>query len=379
MSAATVKTRATVKAPTTRWYHNKIFQRFIRNPIAIVGLLLLFLFICLAVSAPLITAPQIAASYKGHSCARDLSFPVASESLWFYKPLTRLGLPNTQLWNNLERVPGGAEGVRLLRNPFQPYFWRLMFFTPSACYRMPQDGRKSIPIPPSADHPLGQAAGGYDIFYGMVWGGRLALGYGLMVTSIGLVLGILFGGLAGYFGGWIDTVIMRAVDVLVSFPGFVFALIFTSIFGRSMINILIAFSLVGWIGYARYFRAEILRVRELEYIDGAKSLGMPNRRIFFKHVMPNTIMIIIIFASLDIGLIVLETSGLAFLGLGGEIGVADWGQMMNFARSFLIGPTGEPFKYWFTYFWPSLAMLVFVLAWNLLGDAYRDANDPRNT
>ena len=235
-----------------------------------------------------------------------------------------------------------------------------------------------IPEAPSGDHIMGIASGGYDIFYGVVWGSRMAFYVGVLVSAISLAIGIVIGGASGFLGGVTDNVLMRFTDTVYAFPNLVLAVIFVTIFGPSLTTALIALAIVQWTTYARLFRGDILRVMNMDYVDGAKALGATQGRVFWRHVVPNSIGSLVIVASLDIGAVVLIASTLAFLGLGAEIGTADWGQMVSFARGYLQGAPGEPFKYWFISFWPGVAIVVFVLALNLLGDAYRDVFDPRS-
>ncbi len=339
---------AAVQAGTERWYQSKAFRRFRRNPLAITGVALLTFFILVAIAAPIITTPQIATRYRGHTCARDLG------------------------------LPRGEEGVAILRNPTSGTFWRALLIPPQSCLKVPRVGFSPIPEPPSAEHIMGIASGGYDIFYGVVWGTRMAFYVGILVTFISLGLGILIGGAAGFFGGLADSFLMRLTDTVYAFPNLILAVVFVTIFGPSLTNALIALSIVGWTSYARIFRGDILRVRNLDFVDAARALGARDSRLFLKHVLPNAIGSLVIVASLDIGAVVLIASTLAFLGLGAEVGTADWGQMVSFARGFIQGAPGEPFKFWYISFWPGLAIVLFVLAWNLLGDAYRDVFDPRN-
>ena len=331
-----------------RWYQTKAFRRFRRNPIAISGVSLLLFFIIIAIAAPIITAPQIAERYRGHTCARDLG------------------------------ISRGEEGIAELRNPLNGAFWRVLLVPPGSCLKVPRVGFSPLPELPSPDHIMGVAPGGYDIFYGVIWGTRLAFYVGILVSAISFTLGILIGGIAGYFGGWIDNFLMRVTDTVYAFPNLVLAVVFVTIFGPGLTNALIALSLVGWTSYARILRGDILRIRELEYVAGAKALGAKDIRVFFKHVLPNSIGSLVIIASLDIGAVVLVAATLAFLSLGAEVGTADWGQMVSFARGYIQGGPGEPFKYWFISFWPGMAVVLFTLSWNLLGDAYNDIFDPRS-
>lgn len=333
----------------TSWWQSKAMRRFRRNPLAIAGVALLVFYIGVALFAPVITAPAIAERERGHTCARDLDLPRDAD-----------------------------EATTALRNPFGVPFWRAIAAPPQSCLRIPRVSFSPIPQPPQEGHPMGIASGGYDIYYGVVWGARMAFYVGILVSAISFGIGIVIGGAAGFLGGWVDDVLMRLVDVVFAFPNLILAAIFVTIFGPSLTNSLIALAIVGWTNYARLFRGDILRVRNLDYVDGARALGASKWRTFTRHVLPNSIGSLVIVASLDIGAVVLVASTLAFLGLGSEIGTTDWGQMVSFARGYIQGAPGEPFKYWYISWWPGIAIVVFVLAWNLLGDAYRDVFDPRD-
>lgn len=335
-----------------RWYQSKAFKRFKRNPLALLGFSLLLMFVLIAFLAPVITAKQIAERFRGHTCGRDLD------------------------------LPRGEEGAAMLRNPLTGVFWRALIAPPVSCLKIPRYSRSPFAAPPSEENLMGTTGGsrgsGYDIFYGVIWGARTAFYIGVLVTAISLLIGGIVGGVSGFFGGWIDDALMRFTDIVYAFPNLILAMVFVTILGPGLTNALVALSVVGWTTYARIFRGDILKTKNFEYVDGARALGASNWRVFFKHVFPNSIGSLIIVASLDIGAVVLISSTLSFLGLGAEEGFADWGQLVNFARDTLLGSPGKPFVFWYTYVWPSLAIALFVLGWNLLGDAYRDVADTRS-
>ena len=334
---------ATLSEPKREsFWRSRAWRRFRRNPLAIVGTLIVIFFMLVAFFAPALTADRMA-----WNCLRDL------------------GVKRT-------------EAVRVLRNPLTPKFWQATLHPPASCYKIPRKGYSPIPKPPSKRYPLGLSGGGYDIYYGLVWGARSAFYVGVLVISVALLIGIVIGGLTGYLGGWVDHVLMRFTDAVYAFPGLVLVMVAVTIFGRSLTTIMLAIAIVSWPTYARMLRGNILKVKAQDFVDAARALGAGPLRIFFKHVLPNAIGPLIILASLDIGSIVLSVAALSFLGLGPEIGFADWGQMVNFARNWIVGPPGEPLKYWYTWVWPGLAIALFVLGWNLLGDAVRDALDPRS-
>jgi peptide/nickel transport system permease protein len=248
---------------------------------------------------------------------------------------------------------------------------------PGGAYDIPRDGFSPIPQPPSEEHIFGTTQGQYDIFYGVIWGTRTAFLIGLSVIGAVLAIGILLGSLAGYFGGIIDEVIMRISDVFLAFPTLILAMAITIALGPSIQSVMIAIVVVSWPVYARLIRGDILAVREEDYVEAAKGIGSSHFRIITRHILPNSIYPALIMASLDIGAIVLTAAALSFLGLGAPEGYADWGQMIQFARNWIVGPPGEPLLYWYTVTIPGLFILFFVLGWNLLGDAFRDILDPR--
>jgi len=331
-----------LKPKRESFWRSRVWKRFRRNPLAIVGASIVLFFTLVAIFAPALTADRL-----GRNCLRDL------------------GVSRT-------------EAVKVLRNPLNPKFWQATLHPPASCYKIPRKGYSPIPKPPSKKYPLGISGGGYDILYGLVWGSRSAFYVGILVISVALLIGIVIGGLTGYLGGWVDNTLMRFTDAVYAFPGLVLVMVAVTIFGRSLTVIMLAIAIVSWPTYARMLRGNILKVKAQDFVDAARALGAPPLRIFFKHVLPNSIGPLIILASLDIGSIVLSVAALSFLGLGPEVGFADWGQMVNFARRWIVGPPGEPLKYWYTWVWPGLAIALFVLGWNLLGDAVRDALDPRS-
>jgi peptide/nickel transport system permease protein len=244
-------------------------------------------------------------------------------------------------------------------------------------YKIPREGYSPVPQPPSGEHYFGTTEGQYDIFYGVVWGARSAFKVGLGVIGIVLLIGIVLGSLAGYFGGIIDEVIMRVTDVFLAFPSLILAMALTAALGPSLRSVLIAITVVSWPSYARVIRGDILAVREEDYVEAARGVGASHFRIIARHILPNSIYPALIMASLDIGAVVLSAAALSFLGLGVPEGYADWGQMIQFARNWIVGPPGNPLAYWYTVMIPGLFILFFVLGWNLLGDAFRDILDPR--
>jgi peptide/nickel transport system permease protein len=224
---------------------------------------------------------------------------------------------------------------------------------------------------------FGTASGGWDIFYGVIWGTRAAIKVGIIIEGITLLFGIIVGCLAGFYGGILDTITMRVVEVFQTFPFIMAAMtlsaILTPIIGKGIWPATIALIAFGWMGYARLIRGDILSVRERDYILAARVVGAKDSRIMFKHIIPNAIYPTLVVASLDIGTIVVSFAALSFLGIGTEIGYADWGQLVSFARNWI----PQLANYWWILIYPGMALVLFVLGWNLVGDALRDIMDPR--
>jgi peptide/nickel transport system permease protein len=244
-------------------------------------------------------------------------------------------------------------------------------------YLIPTAGFEVEPKPPSSAHPLGTTENQFDLYYGLIWGTRTTLKVSVTVIGASVLIGLILGGAAGYYGGPLDEVLMRVTDVFLAFPGLVLAVVIVSVLGKGLDKVIIAIAAVNWPNYARLMRAEILTVKEREFVDAARALGASTFRLVRRHVVPNAIFPFLVFGSLDMGNVVIVSAALSFLGLGTELGYADWGQLIAFSRRWILGSPGRAFQYWYTIIFPALAITVFVLAWNLLGDALRDVLDPR--
>src|SRR5215207_1914860 len=266
-------------------------------------------------------------------------------------------------------------------------------------YMIPRDGFKTQPRPPGTEwrvkppplpfwwktvtgkeewvHLLGTSQGQYDIYYGIIWGTRTAFKTGLIVVFSTLLFGVVVGAVSAYYGGWVDNILMRIVDILFILPSLmatlILAAVLTPVIGRSLLPAMIALIVFGWLGYARIIRGDILSVKERDYIMAAHVLGVKDSRILFRHIIPNAIFPTMVLASLGIGDVVLSFAALSFLGIGTELGYADWGQVLSFARNWMTDLN----TYWYIIVFPGVTLVLFVLGWNLLGDALRDVLDPR--
>ena len=224
--------------------------------------------------------------------------------------------------------------------------------------------------PPGAHHLLGQDKLGRDILTRVIYGTRVSLAVGLVTVVVSLVIGAAIGALAGFAGGWIDELVMRAVDVLLAFPGLLLAIALTGVLGPSLRNVVIALCLIGWTGYARLARGEIARLREREFVEAARALGVPETRILARHLLPLLATPLLVQATFGMAAAIVAEASLSFLGLGAQPPTASWGAMLNDGRAFvLVAPHLTVF--------PGLAILVTVLGLNFLGDGLGDRLDVR--
>ncbi len=244
-------------------------------------------------------------------------------------------------------------------------------------YLMPHKGFSPTPKPPSEKNIFGTTAGQYDIFYGTVWGTRTAFKIGLFVVAIAALVGVTLGVVSGYYGGIIDEILMRIVDIVFAIPLLVLTMAIVVAFGRGLDNVMIALAMVQWRNYVRVMRSGILTLRELDFVQAAKVMGVSNIKIMIRHILPNGIYPVLVMAFMDIGSMVIVAAFMSFIGLGAPKGYADWGQMVALARNYIVGPPDDPLKYWYTIAIPGGCIVMFVLAWNLIGDALRDAFDPK--
>lgn len=221
---------------------------------------------------------------------------------------------------------------------------------------------------PSFNHLLGQDELGRDILSRLLYGARTSLSISLLAVTISVVMGVLVGAAAGYVGGAVDTVVMRLVDILLAFPGILLAIALTAVLGPSYFNVVFALSILGWVGYARLVRGQVLSERERDYVRAAEALGAGRLRIVVKHIIPNVMAPVIVQATFGLGVNILAESSLSFLGLGVQ-GYPSWGAMLDGGTDFLLtAPHLSTF--------PGLAILFTVMGFNFLGDGLRDRLDP---
>lgn len=217
---------------------------------------------------------------------------------------------------------------------------------------------------------LGTDSLGRDIYSRLVYGARISLPTGIVAVGIALLFGVPMGIAGGYFGGRVDTVIMRACDVILAFPGILFAIWLIAIFGSNLRNVMIAVGLFSVPGFARVVRASVLSVKEMDYITAERAIGAGVGRIITRHILPNVLQPLIVLSSLRVASAMLAAAGLSFLGLGVQPPTPEWGAMLNEGRAY-VGSA------WWVAFFPGFAITLTVLATNMFGDGLRDALDPR--
>jgi len=227
-----------------------------------------------------------------------------------------------------------------------------------------------IAEPPTPEHICGTDSVGRDLLSRIIYGTRISLLVGVVCEAIAVPLGLIFGSLAGYFGGWVDSLISRVIEILGSFPFVLFAICIMFILGTGILSVFVAIGIIGWTWLARMIRGQIMQLKEKEFVEAARAAGASDMQIIFRHLIPNCISTIIVVITLDIpGDIMLEAT-LSFLGLGAQPPQASWGSIISEARKFI---RQNP---WFSIY-PGIAIMITVLAFNILGDGVRDALDPR--
>jgi peptide/nickel transport system permease protein len=224
---------------------------------------------------------------------------------------------------------------------------------------------------PSWAHPLGLDELGRDLLSRLLLGARVSLLVGISVVSVSAVVGVWVGAVAGYIGGWLDTLIGRVMDVLLAFPGILLAIALVAVLGPSLTNVILALVTIGWVGYARLVRGQVLKVRELDYVQAARALGAPLPRVLIRHVIPATFSAVSVQATLGMAGAIIAEASLSFLGLGVQPPMPSWGTMLDAGRSHLFDAPHLTLV-------PGCAIAVLVLGFNFAGDALRDRLDPRS-
>jgi len=233
------------------------------------------------------------------------------------------------------------------------------------------DPRQSL-APPSLEHPLGTDVTGRDIWARLIYGARVSLAVGVIAVSISLLITLVLGTLAGYYGGLVDMIIMRVTDVMMVFPGLVLIIAVVSVIGPSIFNVMVVLGILGWTGTTRLLRGQILSVRERDYVVAARAVGVPDLRLMTSHVIPNALAPLLVAATFGVAGAILTEAGLSYLGLGVLPPTPSWGSMLNAANSISVLE-----RNWWVWIPPGVIVLLTVMAINFVGDGLRDALDPR--
>ena len=223
---------------------------------------------------------------------------------------------------------------------------------------------------PSWEHLFGTDNLGRDVFSRMVYGARVSLSVGFIAVAISLVIGLALGGISGYYGGWVDNLIMRVVEVMYCFPTFFLIMMVITFLGPSIVNVMVVIGFTSWPGLCRLVRAEFLTLRERDFVYSAKVQGVSDARVIFRHILPNAMAPVYVSATLSVGGAILVESALSFLGLGVQIPAPSWGNILTAGKNYI------DYAWWLTLF-PGLAILITVLSFNLIGEGLRDVLDPK--
>jgi len=266
----------------------------------------------------------------------------------------------------LIRSPFGAAGLALFGTLLLTALFAPLIATHDPIALVPRDALQG----PSSAHLFGTDDLGRDVFSRVIWGSRLAVRLGVLSVLIAASGGIVLGLLAGYYGRWVDNLISRMLEVVLAFPGILFAIAIVAILGPSLDNLIVALGLFGWPGYARLVRGSVLSAKQREYVEAARAMGATGARIMTRHLLPNVVAPVIILSATRFGGALLAGSGLSFIGLGVPIPQPEWGAIMATGREYLDAA-------WWVFAFPGGIIFFAVLGVNLLGDGLRDVLDPR--
>ena len=275
--------------------------------------------------------------------------------------------PAAEFWRKFKR-----QHVALIAGGFVIALVLLAVFAP---WLVPFDAENffdydALNAAPSAKHWFGVDSLGRDIFSRILMGTRISLAAGFVSVAVGAVIGTLFGLLAGYYEGWWDRIVMRLSDVLFAFPGILLAIGIVAILGNGMVNVIVAVAVFSVPAFARLVRGNVLSLKHQTYIEAVRSIGAPDRVVMLRHLLPGTVSSVVVYLTMRIGTSIITAASLSFLGLGAQPPTPEWGAMLNEARADMLNAPHVAL-------FPSLAIFVTVLAFNLLGDGLRDALDPK--
>jgi len=329
-------------------YWSLVKHQFKKNKLAMISLYIVFILVFLALTADFLASSKpLYAVYKG-----ETYFPVIKDYL------NDLGLSRWDpelinvSWKELDNQ-GKLESVVWAPVPYGPREIDLA----------------NVYTSPEGDHYLGTDGIGRDLLAGLIHGSRVSLSVGFIAAGIALLIGIVLGSLAGFFGGKVDLTIMRFVEIMVTFPLFFLIITIVAIYGSSIWYIMAAIGFTSWTSDAKLIRGEVLKVRNMEYITAANSIGLPNKQIIFRHVLPNAIAPVLVSGAFAIAGAILTEAALSYLGFGVAATTVTWGSLLNEAR-------GASNAWWLAIF-PGFMIFMAVVSYNLIGEGLRDALDPR--
>ncbi|RPI15387.1 MAG: ABC transporter permease [Ignavibacteriae bacterium] len=327
-------------------YWSLVKHQYKKNKLAVAAIYIVILLVLVAVFADFLANNKpIYAKYKG-----TIYFPVFKE----YMVNLGLGKWDTEFlnvdWRTLD---------------FESAVWPPIKFFPNDVDLFNNMTGPSV----ATGHYLGTDAIGRDVLSGLIHGSRISLSVGFVAAGIAVLIGVVLGALAGYYGGYVDIGIMRFVEIMTLFPAFFLIITIVALYGSSIWFIMIAIGLTTWTGNARLTRGEVLKVRNMDYISAATSLGLKNKRILFRHVLPNALAPVLVSAAFEIAGAILTEAGLSFLGFGVKATTVTWGSVLSEAR-------GATSSWWLAVF-PGFMIFITIVAYNLVGEGLRDALDPR--
>jgi len=320
-------------------YWRLVGRQFRKNRLSVFGLFLVAFLFLVAILAPFIAEE------------RPIYLERAGKTYWFaniidYEDLLRVDF----------RIGESGAGDRILRPP-----------VPHG--PLSQDLRDRLK-PPDRAHLLGTDDRGRDVLSRMVWGTRISMSIGFVAVGIAVVIGIILGALGGYYGGLVDMLVQRVIEIMMCFPTFFVIITLIAFLPPSIYNIMIVIGITGWTGVARLVRGEFLRLREGDFATAARATGLSDRRVMFRHLLPNALSPVLISATFGIAGAILTESGLSFLGFGAPPPTASWGEILKQSQQYV------DFAWWLVVF-PGAAIFLTVTAFNLVGEGLRDAMDPR--
>lgn len=342
------KTPATQTSPPT--YRTMVWHHFRKKRLAVLGLWVTVVLFVIALLAPLLAAD------------RPLLARVAGK--WRIPAFEQANHGAAPNWREIRNEKGLLPWQTDLNEDDDFAIWPPVPYSPTE-----YDLLQSL-APPNRQHWLGTDDRGRDVLSRMIYGARISLSVGFVAVGIALVIGILFGALAGYFGGWVDHVISRAIEILLTIPTFFLIIAIIAFLPPSIYNIMAVIGLTGWTGVARFVRAEFFKLKRVDFIMASKALGASHFRIIFLHMLPNAMAPVLISAVFGIAGAILTESSLSFLGFGVPPPTPSWGDILSQSRDYI------EFAWWLTTF-PGLAIFLSITAYNLVGEGLRDAMDPK--